>query len=298
MQNKTMDIEKTPGSIFEEHQKTKYGTLNLGPEIKYYKRPKLYRTKTLMTAMVTIISLIMCCFFASVAYLSIGKKNKVVQFSALCAVPSYEEYNTTIPYLVITADNLNSEMRTVIAPQIFKDLVDNVPYGYFFRQQIDFSIMDGTRIHTVAINITDIMNNLVTQFIHNFKKNHTAIVDFKNKRCFIMKLNRNVTINAYKLFLSMQRMENIYPLPHGVQMVLPKRIVLPAVADLSFADKEMVKDCHDKYVYILTDYRPFDDFPVEVLITKYSRFYEFFGRGITEYSLVNLNEILLHEKQL
>ncbi|XP_037958964.1 uncharacterized protein LOC119688357 [Teleopsis dalmanni] len=291
-----MDMEKTPGSMFEEHQKTLSSAIERGADIKCYKHPKGLRTKTFMIVVVIPIALIMCLFLASLYFFRIDRRHKIVRYRVDCAVEIYVENNETISYIMYS-DDLDSGM-IFIAPQILKNMKEDFPRGYDFRQEIEINVMDSSRIHTVAINISNVRTDFTTRFMHNFKKNLTAIVDYDHNRCFIMKINHNVTMNAYKLWISIQRMEYLYPKVHETQFQSQKRVVLPAVADLSFADEGMVKDCHDKNVYILTDIRSDDKFPVNEFITKDARFYEFFGRGITEYSLVNLDEMLLYEKHL
>ncbi|XP_037927670.1 uncharacterized protein LOC119662178 [Teleopsis dalmanni] len=291
-------MANTRYSLLQGHEQEWYDAYKLCHEELYYKQQSGFRAKIFMTTFIILAALMTGSFLASIFYLKVNHKHDNKYYLALCAIPIHDNYSGSIPYVLSQTDDLNSTWKTVTASQYIETLIDALidPYGYFLREEIQFNITASMGVQAV-INVYDVSGSLSTQIYHDFRKNHTVIVDYKNQRCFIERLKRNITMNAQEVLLSMQRKENIFPIPQGEMLFLRKRIVLPAVVDLSFANKYMVRDCHDKYVYILTDYRPQDDDLADRLTRKDVVFHTFFDRGITKYSLVNFNEILMFEKE-
>ncbi|XP_037927753.1 uncharacterized protein LOC119662246 [Teleopsis dalmanni] len=297
MQNTSIIMEKVPDSLFQGRQDGQQdGALEIDADLVDYKQPSAFRMKTFMAVLAIVFSVLVCCFLTSMVYVRFGHKQKVLHYRALCAVPKLYDDNQAIPYLLIQTHDLEYSWRSLIAPKMIERLDNNFPYELFLREVIEFNETSGGKVST-AIYVVDNTNSFSSKVIHSFNRNQTAIVDLYKNRCFIMKLNANFTMDANELLSKMQRMEYIYSLPQGGRL-LPKQIILPAVADLSFADKQIIRDCHDKYSYILTDYLSEDENPIDELITEDTCFYEFFGRGITEYCLVNIDEISLYENQL
>jgi len=83
-----------------------------------------------------------------------------------------------------------------------------------------------------------------SRFIHDFYSNYTAIVDEKNKRCFVMPLDRSVILPPKSLYDLLFKMQDGYYSIDTERVRREMQVVTPAIADLESYGIYIAKECY------------------------------------------------------
>lgn len=146
------------------------------------------------------------------------------------------------------------------------------------------------------IDVPDFRNGRSGRFIHDFNTNYTGIIDVTGKRCFVMPLNRQNVLPPSSLFDLVQKMwEGYYKVDTDVVRET-MRVVTPPVTDMTEIGSYIDNECGGMPIYKLEKYvggvakRSADQTP-DV------KFGQFAGKGILEFDIVNIEDVLNYERQ-
>lgn len=91
----------------------------------------------------------------------------------------------------------------------------------------------------------------VGRFIHDFKNNQTGIVDESKRRCFIMPLDRNITMAPKSMADLIQKLYAGYYEVNTTAIRKNMRVVTPAIEDMSTVSPKVQDICSDMAIYRL-----------------------------------------------
>lgn len=128
------------------------------------------------------------------------------------------------------------------------------------------------------------------RYMHDFRRNKTAIIDVEGGRCFIMPLDRDEIPRPRNLFEMLNNMRNgAYEMDYQ-EIKHNTRVVLPALQSLQGFGTFIGQECADKTTYLLEE-------ATDVVVKRSvdntesgNVFAEFTGRAVVKYNIVNLQE--------
>ena len=162
----------------------------------------------------------------------------------------------------------------------------------FFQEGIELDLEEEKY---EKIEVPDFRDGRSGRFIHDFSNNLTGIIDITGRRCFVMPLNRKNVLPPRSMFDLLQKMwEGYYRVDTQVVRQTMK-VVTPALNDTKEIGTYIGGECKGLPVYKLENYvggvvKRSADLHTE------AKFAQFSGRGITEYDIMNLEEVQEYEK--
>ncbi|XP_018576588.1 integral membrane protein 2C [Anoplophora glabripennis] len=161
--------------------------------------------------------------------------------------------------------------------------------------QENFEIDDNQKYE--KIDVPDFRDGRSGRFIHDFNTNITGIIDITGHRCFVMPLNRQNVLPPKSLFDLIQKMwEGYYKVDTAVIRKTMK-VVLPPITDSKSIGGYITSECEGLPIYKLEKYVG-GVVKRSANLQPEAKFAQFAGNGITEFDIVNLEEVLAYEKQL
>lgn len=220
-------------------------------------------------------------------YLSVTRSEE--SFKGWANIPVKESYDGL--------DDYNDDFQETRS-EISMDDTDNMKHGKMFHKltfQENFEINDDQKYE--KIDVPDFKDGRSGRFIHDFNTNITGIIDITGRRCFIMPLNRENVLPPKSLFDLIHKMwEGYYKVDTAVVRRTMK-VVIPPIADTKNIGGYITSECEGLPIYKLEKYvggvvkRSADLHPE-------AKFAQFAGNGVTEFDIVNLEDVLEYEKQL
>ncbi|XP_044268613.1 integral membrane protein 2A [Tribolium madens] len=173
-----------------------------------------------------------------------------------------------------------------------KDDFDNIMRNYFRE---DFEIdLDGEKYE--KIDVPDFRDGRSGRFIHDFNTNTTGIIDITGNRCFVMPLNRGHVLPPRSLFDLVNKMWDGYYKVDTQVVRETMRVVTPPLKDLKGVGSYIAKECENRPVYKLEKYvggvvKRSADLHVQ------AKFAQFSGNKITEFDILNFEDVQDYEKK-
>lgn len=121
-----------------------------------------------------------------------------------------------------------------------------------------------------------------SRFIHDFYSNYTAIVDEKNKRCFVMPLDRSVILPPKSLYDLLFKMQDGYYSIDTERVRREMQVVQPAIDDLESYGIYIAKECYGFTSYKL---EKFVGGVVKRSVSDSSSFKFFIGDKLVEFDI-------------
>lgn len=163
---------------------------------------------------------------------------KLRHFKGWCSIPYPEE-----------ADAQRHEALKGAFQQPTKETeTKEKPKNTFFEEEFDIDIKTE---QYERIGVPGFAHGRRAQFIHDFVVNKTGIVDFENRRCFLMVLNRNFVLPPRLLYEQVSKMRagyydiDIHVVRHTMQ------VIIPPVNDMKNVGFFIARDCSSFPIYML-----------------------------------------------
>jgi len=183
-----------------------------------------------------------------------------------------------------------SHPRNAAAAKTGNEEFDNLMRD-FFREDFEIDIDSDVE----KVDVPDFRDGRSGRFIHDFNTNITGIIDITGHRCFVMPLNRGNVLPPRSLFDLIHKMWDGYYKVDTQVVRETMRVVTPPLKDLKSIGTYISKECDGKPVYQLEKYvggvvKRSADLHVE------AKFAQFSGNKITEFDIVNMDELMEFEK--
>nr|CAH7758552.1 unnamed protein product [Callosobruchus chinensis] len=191
--------------------------------------------------------------------------------------------------------NTDMELGNMDDDAVFEKMINkliNNKRGEFFQE--NFEIDDDRKYE--KIDVPDFRDGRAGRFIHDFNTNITGIIDITGRRCFVMPLNRDNTLPPKSLFDLIHKMwEGYYKVDTEVVRKSMK-VVLPPITDTKTIGSYIASECSGLPIYKLEKFvggvvkRSAD-------LHSEAKFAQFAGKGITEFDIMNFDDVLAYEKE-
>ncbi|XP_074032774.1 uncharacterized protein isoform X1 [Leptinotarsa decemlineata] len=191
-----------------------------------------------------------------------------------------------------TADSLNTpsypdpEYWNVDDDPDIKNLFKN-----FFQE--NFELDDDQKYE--KIDVPNFADGRSGRFIHDFNNNMTGIIDVTGQRCFVMPINRKTVLPPKSLVDLIHKMWEGYYKVDTELVRESMRVVLPPITDTKVVGAYISNECRGMPIYKLEKYvggvvkRSAD-------LLSEAKFAQFAGKGITQFNIVNLEEVQAYER--
>lgn len=124
----------------------------------------------------------------------------------------------------------------------------NSPQVHLFKEEFDLDLEEESY---EEIQVPDFGIGRRGGFIHDFKQNTTGIIDYTDRQCFVMPLDRNHVVAPRGLLDLIQNMFMGYYQVDTEVVRETTRVVYPPVEDLHSLGKYIEKNCRDFKTYKL-----------------------------------------------
>lgn len=191
-----------------------------------------------------------------------------------------------------------ADMETDVANEVRKDQERNNRHleNQYFREVFDLDMTDESSY--ADVKVPDFRDGRSGRYLHDFKYNQSAIID-KDKRCFIMDLDRETVAPPRDLFDMITKMYSGYFDINTDVVRKEMRVVLPPLDedDKKEVSPRIVGECRGLNMYRLEKFvggvmkRSIHELQDE------QKFGGQFGKNIVEYDLVNIDAVQAYEKQ-
>lgn len=114
-----------------------------------------------------------------------------------------------------------------------------------------FELRDDEEHEYSNIYVPEFRDGRVGRFVHDFKNNQTGIVDETQRRCFVMPLDRNVTVPPKSMADLIQKLYAGYYEVNTTAVRKNMRVVTPAIEDMSEVSQKIQDVCESMNVYRL-----------------------------------------------
>ncbi|XP_069962451.1 integral membrane protein 2B isoform X3 [Bactrocera oleae] len=248
--------------------------------------------KTVLLFLIAVVVMMMGLLGGFTLYRAYAPTTSNLHYRALCDIPYMQTGNITIPRLYEEHDEL--DWRNLFSRFTNyngnNDLSDD-----FFREEIDVDMSDSESF--ARIDVPDFKDGRRGRFMHDFKKNQSAIIDTTANRCFIMPLDRDTTLPPKSFVDLMQKMGSGYYNIDTDRVRRNMRVVTPPVTDLSMISERIANECYDMRVYMMENYVSGVFKREAIPVAETDRFTEFMGKGVVEFNLINMNDIEEFERK-
>lgn len=146
------------------------------------------------------------------------------------------------------------------------------------------------------IDVPDFRNGRNGRFIHDFNTNYTGIIDVTGQRCFVMPLNRGNVLPPSSLFDLVHKMWDGYYKVDTKVVRETMRVITPPITDTTDIGVYIATECENMPIYKLEKY-------VSGVVKRSAnpnseaKFGQFAGKGILEFDIVNMDDVLAYEKE-
>ncbi|KAG8199203.1 hypothetical protein JTE90_016026 [Oedothorax gibbosus] len=204
---------------------------------------------------------------------------KLRHFRGWCSIPYLPDIQGEPPRQAIalglthrTAATEASEMKT--------------PKVNFFEEEVDIDIKFE---QYERIEVPSFEHGRRAQFVHDFVANKTGIVDFENKRCFVMVLNRNFVFSPRVLYEQIAKMRAGYYDADTQTVRHTMQVITPPVIDLRNVGTFIARDCAQTPIYML-EKATSPIYKRSLDSESKNLFVEFAGNKVNEYKIININD--------
>lgn len=104
------------------------------------------------------------------------------------------------------------------------------------------------------IYVPEFRDGRVGRFIHDFKNNQTGIVDETKRRCFVMPLDRTVTVPPKSMADLIQKLYAGYYEVNTTAVRKNMRVITPAITDMSEVSPKIQDVCGSMDTYRLEEH--------------------------------------------
>ncbi|XP_074032775.1 integral membrane protein 2A isoform X2 [Leptinotarsa decemlineata] len=161
----------------------------------------------------------------------------------------------------------------------------------FFQE--NFELDDDQKYE--KIDVPNFADGRSGRFIHDFNNNMTGIIDVTGQRCFVMPINRKTVLPPKSLVDLIHKMWEGYYKVDTELVRESMRVVLPPITDTKVVGAYISNECRGMPIYKLEKYvggvvkRSAD-------LLSEAKFAQFAGKGITQFNIVNLEEVQAYER--
>ncbi|XP_022903049.2 integral membrane protein 2B [Onthophagus taurus] len=219
-------------------------------------------------------SAVLCVFLTGLMVVSLGiicgfylYKQRIEVFKKWCKIPL--EPHTAM---------LNSD-----------DL--RMPYNSL-TEELELDVLRG---EYEKITVPDFEDGRNGRFVHDFNNNKTGIIDTTGQRCFVMPLDRDSVLPPKSLFDLIHKMWDGYYKVDTEIIRNTMKVIVPPLEDPRDAGDYIAKECYNLPIYKLEKYVGGVVKRSAELHTQ-AKFAQFSGKGITEFDLVNFDDVLAYEE--
>lgn len=206
---------------------------------------------------------------------------------------SYDSSNKS-PYTMPESDfilhNMSSdlpEQKTLEAKKIRKSLES------FLKERFEFDLENE---QYEKIDVPDFRRGRRGRFVHDFRVNKTGIIDIDGQCCFVMPLNRRTILPPRNMYDLLQKMQDRYYEVETEVVRETMKVVTPPLTDLSVVGTYIARECQDLPTYLLTKINGSSTNVVKRSISN-GVFGQFAGKYITEFNILNLDDVAEYNKK-
>ncbi|XP_055928416.1 integral membrane protein 2B-like isoform X2 [Argiope bruennichi] len=160
------------------------------------------------------------------------------------------------------------------------------PKVNFFEEEFDIDVKFE---QYERIEVPSFEHGRRAQFVHDFVANKTGIVDYENRRCFVMVLNRNFVYPPRVLYEQIAKMRAGYYDADTQTVRHTMQVVTPPVSDLKNVGLFIARDCAQTPIYML-EKATSPIYKRSVDSDGKKMFVEFAGNKVNEFNIVNIDE--------
>ncbi|GIX67795.1 integral membrane protein 2 [Caerostris darwini] len=203
---------------------------------------------------------------------------KLRHFRGWCSIPYLPDIQSESTQPI--ASNLHFIPEPTEAPETRSPKVN------FFEEEFDIDVKFE---QYERIEVPSFEHGRRAQFIHDFVANKTGIVDYENRRCFVMVLNRNFVYPPRILYEQVAKMRAGYYDADTQTIRHTMHVITPPISDLKNVGLFIARDCAQTPIYMLEKAtspiykRSLDDESKELFV-------EFAGNKVNEFKIVNLDD--------
>ena len=207
---------------------------------------------------------------------------KLRHFRGWCSIPYLPDVQEDPKHEALVAGQKHHAAASVATEAWETDS----PKANFFEEEFDIDIKYE---QYERIEVPAFANGRRGQFVHDFVVNKTAIVDYENRRCFLMILNRNYVHPPRILYEQVYKMRAGY---YDVDTQTVRHIMLvvtPPISDLKNVGFYIARDCASLPIYMLEK----TNSPVyKRSLNKDNKelFVEFAGNKVNEFKIINIDD--------
>ncbi|CAL1261812.1 unnamed protein product [Larinioides sclopetarius] len=160
------------------------------------------------------------------------------------------------------------------------------PKVNFFEEEFDIDVKFE---QYERIEVPSFEHGRRAQFVHDFVANKTGIVDYENRRCFVMVLNRNFVYPPRILYEQIAKMRAGYYDADTQTERHNLQVVTPPVSDLKNVGLFIARDCAQTPIYML-EKATSPIYKRSLDSDSKKMFVEFAGNKVNEFNIVNIDE--------
>ncbi|GFY05892.1 integral membrane protein 2B [Trichonephila clavipes] len=160
------------------------------------------------------------------------------------------------------------------------------PKVNFFEEEFDIDVKFE---QYERIEVPSFEHGRKAQFVHDFVANKTGIVDYENRRCFVMVLNRNYVYPPRVLYEQIAKMRAGYYDADTQTVRHTMQVITPPISDLKNVGLFIARDCAQTPIYML-EKATSPIFKRSLDHESKNMFVEFAGNKVNEFKIVNIDE--------
>lgn len=228
----------------------------------------------------------LCVFATALLVLTTGIMGGMYLYRHF-ALSKYRHFRgwCSIPYLPDVEQDLKA-VASNLKHHATESSEANSPKVNFFEEEfeIDVKFQQYERIEVPSFE-----HGRHAQFVHDFMANKTGIVDYENRRCFVMVLNRNYVYPPRILYEQISKMRAGYFDADTETVRHTMQVVTPPISDLKNVGLFIARDCAQMPIYLL---EKTNSLVFKRSLDKSSKdlFVEFAGNKVNEFKIINLND--------
>jgi integral membrane protein 2B len=261
-------------------------------ESMVFNRPQFTCIKSVILFLISIIVMMMGVLGGYTLYRMFAPGYGSRHYHAVCDIP-YSNFSNA--RLHSGFNDMEFSLKSIFDSDPTDDQMDDLLSMNYFREEVELGTADEENY--AKINVPDFKDGRRGRFMHDFKKNQSAIIDTTANRCFIMPLDRETTLPPKSFLDLMKKMGTGYYNIDTERVRRNMRVVTPPISDLSLISERIANECYDMKVYMLEPYVSGVFKREAVILTDSGKFAEFSGKGIVEFDLLNIADIEEYEKK-
>ncbi|XP_055386608.1 integral membrane protein 2A [Condylostylus longicornis] len=269
----------TAGSISEDS--------NVDTESMIFYRRRMSASTTIFLFLSAVAVMLMGILGGVTIYRLYSPSQNRMHFRGMCDIPYDSQSVNQAAY--VNPEEVHDFLRSVdnIMNGLRSDLAEGSLPSYF-REEYELDLSDDESY--AKINVPDFQDGRSGRFMHDFKVNQSAIIDTSKFRCFVMPLDRETVLPPKNFYDLLQKMRQGYYNIDTERVRQNWRVVLPELNDTSSLSPKIAQECTGMKTYMLEKYVS-GVFKRSAELHDSGKFAEFVGKYITEFNLININEV-------